>query len=55
MAVQAGDAEQPGQVDRAVDPVHLALAEAELLEQEVRQVLRTGIGHLETHGIAVTP
>ncbi len=55
MAVQAGDAEQPGQVDRAVDPVHLTLAEAELLEQEVRKVLRTGVGHLETHGVAVTP
>ena len=55
VAVQAGDAEQPGQVDRAIDPVHLAFAEVELLEQEVGQVLRAGVGHLQAHRIAVAP
>ena len=55
MAVQAGDAEQPREIDRAVDAVQLALAQAELLEQEVGQVLRAGIGHLQAHRIAIAP
>ncbi len=53
MTVQAGDAEQPGQVDRAIDPVHFTLAQTELLEQEVSEVLRTGVGHLQADRIAV--
>ncbi|MNH05081.1 hypothetical protein D3C79_643950 [compost metagenome] len=53
VAVQAGDAEQAGQVDRAVDLVQLALAEAELLEQVIGQVFRAGIGHFQAHGIAI--
>ena len=35
VVIQAGDAEQPGQVDRAVDLVQLALGQAELLEQVI--------------------
>src|SRR5471032_3068675 len=53
VAVQAGDAEQARQVDRAVDLVQLALAEIELLEQVVRQVFRAGVGHFQAHRIAV--
>lgn len=54
VAVQAGNAEQAGEVDRAIDLVQLAFAEAELLEQVVRQVFRAGVGHLQAHGVAVT-
>ncbi len=53
VAVEAGDAEQAGQVDRAVDLVELALAQAELLEQVVRQVFRASVGNFQSHGIAV--
>ncbi len=53
VAVQPGDAEQAGQVYRAVDLVQLALGQAELLEQVVGQVFRAGVGHLQAHRIAV--
>ncbi|MNH06712.1 hypothetical protein D3C79_660880 [compost metagenome] len=53
VAVQAGDAEQAGEVDRAIDLVQLAFAEAELLQQVVRQMFRTGVGHLQAHGVTV--
>ena len=53
MAVQAGDAEQPGQVDRAVDLVQLALAQVELAQQVVGQVRRAVVGHLQAHRVTV--
>ncbi|VVN75115.1 hypothetical protein PS687_05804 [Pseudomonas fluorescens] len=55
MAVQASDAEQARQVHRTVDLVQLAFAQVELLEQVVRQVFGAGVGHFQTHRIAVAP
>ena len=55
MALQPCNAEQPGQVDRPVDPIQLAFAQAELLEQEVGEVLRTGVHYLQPHGVAIAP
>ncbi len=53
MTVQAGDAEQPGQVDRAVDLIQLGLVQVELLEQVIGQVFRTGVGHFQPHRVTV--
>ncbi|MNZ10678.1 hypothetical protein D3C78_275260 [compost metagenome] len=54
VAVQPRDAEQAGQVHRAIDLVQLAFGQAELLEQVVREVLRAGVGHFQAHRVAVT-
>lgn len=54
MAVQAGDAEQAGQVDRAIDLIQLGLAQVELLEQVIREVFRAGVGDFQTHRVTVT-
>ena len=53
LAVQAGDAEQTGQVDRTVDLIQLGLVQVELLEQVVGQVFRAGVGHFQTHRVTV--
>lgn len=54
MAVQTGDAEQPRQVDRAVDLIQLALTQVELLEQVIREMFRAGVSDFQTYRIAVT-
>ena len=51
---QAGDREQPGQVDRTVDLVQLRFCQAELAQQKIGQRLRTVVGNLQAYCIAVS-
>ena len=53
MTVQAGDAEQARQVDRAVDLIQLGFGQVELLEQVVRQLFGAGVGHFQAYRIAI--
>ncbi len=53
LTVEAGDAEQTGQVDRTVDLIQLGLVQVELLEQVVGQEFRARVGHFQTDRVAV--